>query len=107
ADEEGGTKIHGCESDASIQKSNRLGTLEKEMETRKSTIIALGTVYKNDGKQMLHNKELPKDCYKVSIDTSLVDAAYIPDVGNNGFKTVKDTICGFLHGQMIKWFSIQ
>nr|GEZ68517.1 hypothetical protein [Tanacetum cinerariifolium] len=34
ADEEGGTKIHGCESDASIQKSNGLGTLEKEMETR-------------------------------------------------------------------------
>ncbi|GJU20113.1 putative reverse transcriptase domain-containing protein [Tanacetum coccineum] len=41
---------------------------------------------------MLHNKELPKDCYKVSIDTSLVDAACIPDVGNNGFKTVKDAV---------------
>ncbi|GJR13875.1 cullin homology [Tanacetum coccineum] len=59
---------------------------------KKSTIIALGTVYKTDGKQMLHNKELPKDCYKVSIDTSLVDAACIPDVGNNGFKTVKDAV---------------
>ncbi|GKE49681.1 hypothetical protein Tco_1480939 [Tanacetum coccineum] len=35
---------------------------------KKTTIIALGTVYKTDGKQML----LPKDCYKVSIDTSLV-----------------------------------
>ncbi|GKD00329.1 hypothetical protein Tco_1170603, partial [Tanacetum coccineum] len=62
---------------------------------KKSTIIALGTVYKTNGKQMLHNKELPKDCYKVSIDTSLVDAACIPDVGNNGFKTVKDAVGGF------------
>ncbi|GJT27419.1 transposase, Ptta/En/Spm, transposase, Tnp1/En/Spm-like protein [Tanacetum coccineum] len=149
--EEGGTTVVGCENDASIQKSNGLATLEKEMETRvsnktspcetvksvgskkmtrsirkdssrqdsqsqenvspllvlpqaikcklwhlkKSTIIALGTVYKTDGKQMLHNKELPKDCYKVSIDTSLVDAACIPDVGNNGFKTVKDAVGGF------------
>ncbi|GJT50164.1 transposase, Ptta/En/Spm, transposase, Tnp1/En/Spm-like protein [Tanacetum coccineum] len=151
ADEEGGTTVFGCENDASIQKSNGLATLEKEMETRvsnktspcetvksvgykkmtksirkdssrqasqsqenvspllvlpqaikckmwhlkKSTIIALGTVYKTDGKQMLHNKELPKDCYKVSIDTSLVDAACIPNVGNNGFKTVKDAVGGF------------
>ncbi|GKD77404.1 hypothetical protein Tco_1340025, partial [Tanacetum coccineum] len=143
ADEEGGTTVVGCENDASIQKSNGLATLEKEMETRetvksvgskkmtrsirkdssrqdsqsqenvspllvlpqaikcklwhlkKSTIIALGTVYKTDGKQMLHNKELPKDCYKVSIDTSLVDATCIPDVGNNGFKTVKDAVGGF------------
>nr|GEW43426.1 hypothetical protein [Tanacetum cinerariifolium] len=35
---------------------------------KKSTIIALGTVYKTDGKQMLYNKELLKDCYKVSVD---------------------------------------
>ncbi|GJX87453.1 hypothetical protein Tco_0339467 [Tanacetum coccineum] len=54
--------------------------------------IALGTVYKTDGKQMLHNKELPKDCYKVSVDKSLVDAACIPNIGNNGFKTVKDAV---------------
>ncbi|GJU07638.1 hypothetical protein Tco_1124068 [Tanacetum coccineum] len=68
-----------------------------------------------DGKQILHNKELPKDCYKVSVDKSLVDAtciqdvgnnsckivkdavvdaACIPDVGNNGFKTVKDAVGG-------------
>ncbi|GJY91885.1 hypothetical protein Tco_0507667 [Tanacetum coccineum] len=33
--------------------------------------------------------------YKVSIDTSLVDAACIPDVGNNSFKTVKDAVGGF------------
>ena len=44
---------------------------------------------------MLHNKELLKDCYKVSVDKSLVDAACIPDVGNNGFKTVKDAVGGF------------
>ncbi|GJY64539.1 hypothetical protein Tco_0465999 [Tanacetum coccineum] len=90
ADEDGGTTVFGCENNASIQKSNGLATLEKEMETRaikckrwhlkKSTIIALATVYKTDGKQMLHNKELPKDCYKVSVDTSLVDAACIPNV---------------------------
>ncbi|GKB03556.1 hypothetical protein Tco_0831699, partial [Tanacetum coccineum] len=134
--EEGGTTVVGFENDASIQKSNGLATLEKEMETRvsnktspcenvksvgskkmtrsirkdssrqasqsqenvspllvlpqhinKSTII--------DGKQMLHNKQLPKDCYKVSIDTSLVDAACILDVGNNGFKIVKDAVGGF------------
>ncbi|GJV48154.1 hypothetical protein Tco_1438366 [Tanacetum coccineum] len=34
ADKEGGTTIFGCENDASIQKSNGLATLEKEMETR-------------------------------------------------------------------------
>ncbi|GJZ53344.1 hypothetical protein Tco_0608229 [Tanacetum coccineum] len=73
ADEEGGTPVVGCENDASIQKSNGLATSEKEMETW----------------------ELPKDCYKVSIDKSLVDAACIPDVGNNGFKTVKDVVGGF------------
>nr|GEU50908.1 hypothetical protein [Tanacetum cinerariifolium] len=97
ADEEGGTPLSvvGCENDASIQKSNGLATSEKKIETRKSTIIALGTVYKTDGKEMLHNKEHPKDCYKVSVDKSLVDAACIPDVGNNGFKTFKDGVGGF------------
>ncbi|GJS38373.1 hypothetical protein Tco_0563416 [Tanacetum coccineum] len=45
---------------------------------------------------MLHNKELPKDCNKVSIYTSLVDdATCIPDVGNNRFKIVKDAVGGF------------
>ena len=44
----------------------------------------------------LHNKELPKDCYKVSIDKSLVDAACIPAVANNGFKTVKESEGGFI-----------
>ncbi|GJS55591.1 hypothetical protein Tco_0628953 [Tanacetum coccineum] len=46
---------------------------------KKSNIVALGTVYKSVGKQMLHNQALPNDCYKVSIDSSLVDAACIPD----------------------------
>ena len=58
-------------------------------------MIALGTVYKSDGKQMLHNNPLPKDCYKVSIQKALVEAACIPDVGGNGFKTVKDAVGGF------------
>ncbi|GJX47313.1 hypothetical protein Tco_0272503 [Tanacetum coccineum] len=66
ADEEGGTTVVGCENDASIHKSNELATLEKEMETR--------------------------DCVQSVIDTSLVDAACIPDVGNNGFKIVKDAV---------------
>ncbi|GJT39634.1 hypothetical protein Tco_0939499 [Tanacetum coccineum] len=52
------------------------------------------TTLKTDRKQMLHNKELPKDCYKVSVDKSLVDATCIPDVGNNGFKIVKDAVGG-------------
>nr|GEX70704.1 integrase, catalytic region, zinc finger, CCHC-type, peptidase aspartic, catalytic [Tanacetum cinerariifolium] len=38
ADKEGETKINGCENDASIQKSNGLATLEKEMETRALTL---------------------------------------------------------------------
>nr|GEY89390.1 hypothetical protein [Tanacetum cinerariifolium] len=62
---------------------------------KKSNIVALGTVYKSNGKQMLHNQALPNDCYKVSIDSSLVDAACIPDVGNNGLKTFKDGVGGF------------
>ncbi|GKE71748.1 hypothetical protein Tco_1529820, partial [Tanacetum coccineum] len=45
---------------------------------------------------MLHNKALPKDCYKVSIDKSLVDAAFIPDVGSNGCTTVLDAVGGFV-----------
>ena len=45
---------------------------------------------------MLHNKALPKDCYKVSIDKSLVDAAFIPDVGNNSCITVLDAVGGFV-----------
>nr|GEZ45352.1 hypothetical protein [Tanacetum cinerariifolium] len=36
ADDEGGTPVVGCENDASIQKSNGLATLEKEMETRET-----------------------------------------------------------------------
>ncbi|GJU52559.1 hypothetical protein Tco_1226273 [Tanacetum coccineum] len=63
---------------------------------KKTTIIAEGTVYKSDGKIMLHNKALPKDCYKVSIDKSLVDATFIPDVGSNGCTTVLDAVGGFV-----------
>ncbi|GJY77824.1 hypothetical protein Tco_0483625 [Tanacetum coccineum] len=72
-----------------------VNNISVELYAKYLTIIALGTIYKTDGKQMLHNKELPKDCYKVSVDKSLVDAACIPDVGNNGFKTVKDAVGGF------------
>ncbi|GKB80920.1 hypothetical protein Tco_0947815, partial [Tanacetum coccineum] len=108
AGEEGGTTVVGCENDASIRKSNGLATWKrkwKQGSIRKDSsrqdsqsqenVCPLLVLPQTDGKQMLHNKELPKDCYKVSIDTSLVDAACIPDVGNNGFKTVKDAIGGF------------
>nr|GEU86686.1 hypothetical protein [Tanacetum cinerariifolium] len=82
------------------KKSNGLVTLEKASKCKlwhlkKSNIVALGTVYKSDGKQILHNQALLNDCYKVSIDSSLVDAACTPDVGNNGLKTVKDGVGGF------------
>nr|GEX99714.1 hypothetical protein [Tanacetum cinerariifolium] len=62
---------------------------------KKSNLVALGTIYKSDGKQMLHNQSLPNDCYKVSIYSSLVDATCIPNVENNGLKTVKDGVGGF------------
>nr|GEX97498.1 hypothetical protein [Tanacetum cinerariifolium] len=67
----------------------------KQWHLKKSNIVVLGTVYKSDGKQMLHNQALPNDCYKVSIVSSLVDATCIPDVGNNGLKTIKDGVGGF------------
>ncbi|GJU42936.1 hypothetical protein Tco_1200202 [Tanacetum coccineum] len=121
ADEEGGTPVVGCEHSEetvnSVGSKKRTKSLLKESSRqdsqsqenvspllaikcklwhlKKSTIIALGIVYETGGKQMLHNKELPKDCYKVSIDKSLVDATCIPDVGNNGFKTIKDVVGGF------------
>ena len=66
----------------------------KHLENGK--IVATGSVYKSNGKQMLHNKPLPNDCYKVSIESSIVDAAFIPDVANNGKKTVMEGIGCFL-----------
>nr|GEZ47521.1 hypothetical protein [Tanacetum cinerariifolium] len=89
------------DKDARIQKkSNGLVTSEKASKCKrwhlkKPNIVALSTVYKSDGKQMLHNQALPNDCYKVSIDSSLVDAACLPDVGNNALKIVKDSVGGF------------
>ncbi|GJU33079.1 transposase, Ptta/En/Spm, transposase, Tnp1/En/Spm-like protein [Tanacetum coccineum] len=62
---------------------------------KKSNIYCLGTDISSAWKQMLHNQALPNDCYKVSIDSSLVDAACILDVGNNGLKTVNDGVGGF------------
>ncbi|KAL8256253.1 hypothetical protein R6Q59_031320 [Mikania micrantha] len=96
----------GCKKDASNQKSNGVAPSENEMDTteykcslwhiKRSTIIAKGTVYKSDGKQMLHGNRLPNDCYKVSIDESLVDAACIPETQINPFKTVKDALGTFV-----------
>ncbi|GJS98052.1 transposase, Ptta/En/Spm, transposase, Tnp1/En/Spm-like protein [Tanacetum coccineum] len=50
-DEEGRTTILGCENDVSIQKSNGLATLEKEMETRVSnkTSMELRDYQKSNG----------------------------------------------------------
>nr|GFB19187.1 hypothetical protein [Tanacetum cinerariifolium] len=91
------------DKDARIQKkSNGLGKGNgntafkyKLWHLKKSNIVALGTVYKSDGKRMPHNQALPNDCYKVSIDSSLVDAACIPDARNNGLKIVKDGVGSF------------
>ncbi|GJU82436.1 hypothetical protein Tco_1284801, partial [Tanacetum coccineum] len=98
ADEEGGTTVLGCDqNDASIQKEMQKRAIKCRLwHLKKTTIIVEGTVYKSDGKIMLHNKALPKDCYKVSIDKSLVDAAFIPDVGSNGCTTVLDAVGGFV-----------
>nr|GFC18716.1 hypothetical protein [Tanacetum cinerariifolium] len=85
------------QSQRNVSPTEELPTASKYKlwHLKKSNIVALGTVYKFDGKQMLHNQELPNDCYKVSIDSSVVDASCIPDVGNNRLKTVKDGIGGF------------
>ncbi|GJX76120.1 hypothetical protein Tco_0322931 [Tanacetum coccineum] len=45
-----------------------VATTTKLWHLKKTNIIVEGTVYNSDGKIMLHNKALPKDCYKVSID---------------------------------------
>ncbi|GKA22013.1 nucleotide-binding alpha-beta plait domain-containing protein [Tanacetum coccineum] len=86
------------QSQGNVSPTQELPTISSKCKLwhlKKSNIVALGTVYKSAGKQMLHNQALPNDCYKVSIDSSLVDAACIPDVGNNGLKTVKDGVGGF------------
>ncbi|GJT38626.1 hypothetical protein Tco_0938491 [Tanacetum coccineum] len=116
ADEEGGTTVETVKSvgakktTRSIRKDSlsqdsqskeNVSVLQQAIKCRlwhlkKSTIIAEGTVYKSDGKIMLPNKALPKDFYKVSIDKSLVDAAFIPDVENNGCTKVLDAVGGFV-----------
>nr|GEZ73663.1 hypothetical protein [Tanacetum cinerariifolium] len=73
-------------------KSRRNGSQDSQSQGNVSSTQELPT---SDRKQMLHNQALPNDCYKVSIDSSLVDATCIPDVGNNGLKTVKDGVGGF------------
>ncbi|GJX82739.1 hypothetical protein Tco_0332220, partial [Tanacetum coccineum] len=98
ADEEGGTIVLGYDqNDASIRKEMQKRAIKCRLwHLKKTTIIVEGIVYKSDGKIMLHNKALPKDCYKVSIDKSLVDAVFIPDVGSNGCITVLDAVGGFV-----------
>ena len=53
---------------------------------------------------MLHNQPLPDDCYRVYVDKSILDAACVPDVGNNGFNTVKSvegSFCAWPKDQVI------
>nr|GEU72312.1 retrovirus-related Pol polyprotein from transposon TNT 1-94 [Tanacetum cinerariifolium] len=101
ADEEGGSTIVGCENDASIQKSNKTSPCEtvKSVRSKKMT----RSIRKDSSRQDSQSQEnvssllvLPHDCYKVSIDTSLVDVACIPNVGNNSLKTVKDAVGDFI-----------
>lgn len=58
--------------------------------------VAEGIVYISEGKIMLHNKPLPKDCYKVSIQKSLVDAACLPFAISNDCTTVSDALGTFV-----------
>ncbi|GJT55512.1 hypothetical protein Tco_0990566 [Tanacetum coccineum] len=55
-----------------------------------------GKLCKRSGESGVDTRALPKDCYKVSIDKSLVDAAFIPDVGSNSCTTVLDAVGGFV-----------
>ncbi|GJR52855.1 hypothetical protein Tco_1403376 [Tanacetum coccineum] len=100
ADEEDGTTVVGCENDTSIQKSNKTSPCETIKSVRSKKLTR--SIRKDSSRQDSQSQEnvspllvLPQDCYKVSVDTSLMDAAYIPDVVNNGFKTVKDAVGGF------------
>ncbi|GJW12440.1 hypothetical protein Tco_1578267 [Tanacetum coccineum] len=99
ADEEGGTTVLRCDqNDASIQKEMQkretvksVGAKRTTRSIRKDSSSQDSQSKENvssDGKIMLHNKALLKDCYKVSIDKSLVDAAFIPDVGDKQCTTV-------------------
>ncbi|GJU86117.1 hypothetical protein Tco_1293663 [Tanacetum coccineum] len=94
ADEEGGTtetvkyvgakrttrSIRKDSSSQDSQSKENVSVLPQAIKCRqwhlkKTNIIAEGTVYKSDGKIMLHNKALSKDSYKVSIDKSRMNAA--------------------------------
>ncbi|GJX85129.1 hypothetical protein Tco_0335903 [Tanacetum coccineum] len=90
------------QSQGNVSPTQELPTASKckLWHLKKSNIVALGTVYKFDGKQMLHNQALLNDCYKVSIDSSLVDTACIPDCmtrssTNKLYTPYKDPKCKF------------
>nr|GEZ97324.1 hypothetical protein [Tanacetum cinerariifolium] len=94
------SRRNGCldsQSQENVSPTQELPTAFKYKlwHLKKSNIVALETVHKSDGKRMPHNQALPNDCYKVSIDSSLVNAACIPDAGNNGLKIVKDGVGSF------------
>ncbi|GKF58114.1 hypothetical protein Tco_0171651, partial [Tanacetum coccineum] len=55
-DEEGGTTVVGCENDASIQKSNGLATLEKEIETKATPPSTIQMNVENKTAQKIQTK---------------------------------------------------
>ncbi|GJR20311.1 hypothetical protein Tco_0968838 [Tanacetum coccineum] len=78
--EEGGTTVVGCENDASIQKSNGLATLEKEMETRATPPSTIQMNVENKTAPKLHTKrkniyvssdEMQRQAKKKSLQKSL------------------------------------
>ncbi|KAL6550621.1 hypothetical protein OROMI_021109 [Orobanche minor] len=78
--------------------ANALAPFERRcklLHTSSRNIIAIGRVHIAAGRQLLNHKPLPQACYKVSIDKALVEAACIPDIPNNVFKTINDVL-GFI-----------
>ncbi|GJT19701.1 hypothetical protein Tco_0878407 [Tanacetum coccineum] len=101
ADKEGGTTVVGCENDASIQKSNGLATLEKEMETRVSNKTSPDeTVKSARSKKMTRSIRQDSSRQDSQSQENVSPLLVLPQnsqriARNNGFKTVKDAVGGF------------
>ncbi|GJU09228.1 hypothetical protein Tco_1125658 [Tanacetum coccineum] len=57
---------------------------------RKQLVLLEGSVYKSDGKRMIHKKASSKDLIQSGFDKNPRDASFIPDVGNDRVTTVLD-----------------
>ncbi|GJW50598.1 hypothetical protein Tco_0091949 [Tanacetum coccineum] len=89
--------------DAARREREEKELLIKSMSSKMSQTKGMVTKLKNQlatqGGQLQSTPTqltLLDDCYKVSIDKSLVDAAFIPDVGSNGCTIVLDAVGGFV-----------